>query len=560
MFIAIHKNGKEHFAFRENKEQLYALAKARELYCPYCQKYVFFRGGNRRIPHFYHERHVECNFVGEPETQEHLGGKLAIYNWLKEKYPNAYVALEERIAETNQIADVYADFGNGHKFAFEIQCAEQSAEKWLERRKLYAIAGIKDIWLFGENYYREINAEDIEDDEVVLRLKYQQQLVNEKERSVYFIDVKNNLVKHIGKFFGIRYRTETRFVVKLQEIAISKMKIAKIQSPCRFVLCNKLSYEKFQHYLHDRKIEAAELWRERKEQSAARMQRIHQKQEKQKRFQQYKRYLSNFNIDKVLQRMSHREQVKFKQLVKEYGFTDNNYPGVFNIQMENYKCIHTPYPLWQLLVFHKAIKHNYSKKQLIFSKYLFQDIKDQLRYEVKDSKQVATLIHSYLVLLEKCGFLDKQTLYRKYIHPFKIENNVLPRVDNKELNANVALYYSEFNLPAIGWSDYYDTEIFFDDEEQETMEHAADYYQQLVLNKMQSPLQIEEGLVEWFLQAAADKTIELETHENEFIEHLSKILINGEFISQAVYDTFIALIEEKFHYELIAEADQNIKI
>lgn len=129
---------------------------------------------------------------------------------------------------------------------------------------LYAKAGIKDIWLFGDNYYKEIIADDIKDDEVVLRLKHQQQLINEKERNVYFIDVKNNLVKHVAQFFGIRYRTATRFVVKLQEIAISEMKIAKIQSPCRFVLCNILSYEKIQHYLNDRKIEAAELWKERK--------------------------------------------------------------------------------------------------------------------------------------------------------------------------------------------------------------------------------------------------------------------------------------------------------
>lgn len=203
------------------------------------------------------------------------------------------------------------------------------------------------------------------------------------------------------------------------------------------------------------------------------MQIIRQKQEKQKRFHQYKRYLSNFNIDKVLQRMSHREQVLFRRLVKEYGLTDTNFPGIFNIQMENYKCIHTPYPLWQLLVFHKAIKHNYSKKQLIFSNYLFQDIKDQLRYDIKDSKLVATLIHSYLVLLEKCGFLYKQTLYRKYIHPFKIENNVLPLVDHKELNTHVALYFSEFNLFAIGWGDYYDIEIFSTDKEQELLEQDA---------------------------------------------------------------------------------------
>lgn len=528
-----------------------AKAHTRELYCPHCQKNVFFRGGTKKIHHFYHERHVECSFVGEPETQEHLGGKLVIYHWLKEKYPNAYVALEERIAKTNQIADVYADFGNGHKFAFEIQCAEQTAEKWLERRKLYAKAGIKDIWLFGANYYKEINADDIEEEEAVLRLKHQQQIVNDKERSVYFIDVNNSLVKHVGYFFGIRYRTETRFEVKLQEIALSDMKIAKIQSPCKYVLCNELSYKKIQQYLDEIKIKAAELWNERKKQSAARIQKIRQKQEKQKRFQQYKRYLSNFNIDKVLQRMSHREQVKFKQLVKEYGFTDNNYPGVFNIQMENYKCIHTPYPLWQLLVFHKAIKHNYSKKQLIYSKYLFQDIKDQLRYDVKDSKQVATLIHSYLVLLEKSGFLDKQTLYRKYIHPFTIENNVLPIIDNKELNSNVALYYSEFNLLAIGWGDYYDTEIFFNDDEQKILENTADYYQNLVLNKMTYPLKIEEGLVDWFLKAVVEKTIELEIHEKEFIEHLTNLNNNDQFISQAVYDTFFALTEEKFDTQSI---------
>ncbi|MCS1393275.1 competence protein CoiA family protein [Lysinibacillus boronitolerans] len=547
MFVAINPIGEKQFAFHDDKERLYSLAKAKELYCPHCQKNVFFRGGTKKIHHFYHERHVECSFVGEPETQEHLGGKLAIYNWLKEKYPNAYVALEERIAKTNQIADVYADFGNGHKFAFEIQCAEQTAEKWLERRKLYAIAEIKDIWLFGANYYKEITAKDIEDDEVVLRLKYPQQLVNEKERSVYFIDVENNLVKHIGKFFGIRYRTETRFVVKLQEIAIPEMTIAKIQSPCKFVLYNKLSYEKIQHYLNDRKIEAAELWKERKVQSAARMQIIRQKQEKQKRFHQYKRYLSNFNIDKVLQRMSHREQVLFRRLVKEYGLTDTNFPGIFNIQMENYKCIHTPYPLWQLLVFHKAIKHNYSKKQLIFSNYLFQDIKDQLRYDIKDSKLVATLIHSYLVLLEKCGFLYKQTLYRKYIHPFKIENNVLPLVDHKELNTHVALYFSEFNLFAIGWGDYYDIEIFSTDKVQELLEQDAQYYQNLVLHNMESPLHIEEGLIKWVQQAVTDKIIETEAHEAEFIEHLIELLREGKFISQAMHDTFLALIEEKFN-------------
>lgn len=546
MFIAINPNGEKQFAFHEDKERLYFLAKAKELYCPHCQKNVFFRGGPKRIRHFYHERHVECSFVGEPETQEHLGGKLAIYNWLKDKYPNAYIALEERIAKTNQIADVYADFGNGHKFAFEIQCAEQTAEKWLERRKFYASAGIKDIWLFGENYYKEINAEDIEDDEVVLRLKYQQQLVNEKERSVYFIDVKENIVKHIGQLFGISYRTETRAVVKLQEISVNEMKIFKILSPCKYVLGNKLSFEKLQEYFINRSKYAREIWRERKKENALRLQRTQQRQEQQKKFKLYKKYLSDFNIEKVLQRMSHREQVIFKRLLKEYRLTDTNFPGIFNIQMENYKSIPTPYPLWQLFVFHKAIKHNYSKNQLIFSKYLFQNIKDQIRYDPRDSKEVATLIHSYLVLLEKCGFLVKKTLYRKYTHPFTIENNVLPIVDDKVLNSCVALYFSEFNLREIGWNEHYTPPVFIDTEEQQKIKKAMKRYHNLVINKMESPLHIEKGLIERFQESVSNQSIQLEAHEEEFIAELRHRVQEDEFVSQAIYDTFLALVEEKF--------------
>lgn len=75
MFVATNANNEKHFAFHEDKDCLYSLAKAKELYCPHCQKNVFFRGGTKKIHHFYHERHVECSFVGEPETQEHLGGK-----------------------------------------------------------------------------------------------------------------------------------------------------------------------------------------------------------------------------------------------------------------------------------------------------------------------------------------------------------------------------------------------------------------------------------------------------------------------------------------------------
>lgn len=548
MFVAVDQNGEKRIAFDEDMNVIRALSDAKSLYCPNCQKKVFFRGGLKRIHHFYHEPHVECSFVGEPETQEHLAGKLAIYNWLRKNYPNAYIALEQRITKTNQIADIYADFGNGNRFAFEVQCAELTTVKWLERRKLYRIAGIRDIWLFGANYYKEINNEEIAKDELLLRLKYLQQTVNKKERSVYFIDVKNNIVKQIGDFFGLSYWTETRMVVKIQNIPIEEMKIFKIQSPCKYVLGNQSSLKRFNDYLLSRNQKASELWEERKHENNLRIQRIQQRQQKLEKFERYKRYLNNFSIEKVLQRMSHREQVLFKQLVKEYGLSNTNFPGIFNIQMEDYHYIHTPYPLWQLLVFHIAIRHNYSKKQLIYSNHLFQDIKNQLRYDSRDSKEVATMIHSYLVLLEKCGFLDKKTLYRKYIHPFTIENKVLPIVDDKELNSYVAIYFSEFNLHEIGWAEYYGTQVFIKNEEQDKLKKAVKKYQTLVINRMGSPLSIEVGLIEWFREAVTNQFIQLEIYEEEFIDELMKLVQEGEFISQAMYDTFYALMEGKYNY------------
>ncbi|MDQ0156519.1 competence protein CoiA [Robertmurraya andreesenii] len=548
MFVAVDQNGEKQFAFDEDKNALRYLSAAKILYCPNCQKKVFFRGGPKRIHHFYHEPHVECSFVGEPETQEHLGGKLAIYNWLRKQYPNTFIALEYRITKTNQIADVYVDFGNGKRFAFEVQCAELTAETWLERRKLYRIAGIRDIWLFGTiNYYKEINSNEIGEGELLLRLKYLQQTVNEKERNVYFIDVKNNLVKQIGQFFGLSYWTETRAVVKTQEISIDEMKIFQVPTPCKYVLGDQSSLARLHEYFSNRRKKAAEIWEQRKKENHLRLQRIQQKQQRIKKFEKYKRYLNNFSIQVVLQRMSHREQILFKRLVKEYNLSDTSFPGIFNIQMEDYEYIHTPYPLWQLLVFHKAIRHNYSKKQLIYSKYLFQDIKDQIRYNSRDSKEVATIIHSYLVLLEKCGFLDKRTLYRKYIHPFTIENNVLPIVDDKELNSFVALYFSEFNLLEIGWAEYYDTQVFIEVEEQKKLKKAVNRYQHLVINRMESPLHIEEGLIEWFQKAVLSQSIQLEKNEEEFLNDLVNLVQEGNFISQAIYDTFFALIEGKFN-------------
>lgn len=109
------------------------------------------------------------------------------------------------------------------------------------------------------------------------------------------------------------------------------------------------------------------------------------------------------------------------------------------------------------------------------------------------------------------------------------------------------MYFSEFNLLKIGWGDYYSTQVFIKDEEQEILENAVVYYQNLVINKMNSPLHIEEGLIKRLQKTALNHSIQLEAHEKEFIDYLNRLVLEGEFISQAVFDTFIALLEVKFN-------------
>lgn len=556
MFVAIDQNRENHFAFHEDKTILKSLSSNKELYCPHCQKNVFFRGGSKRIHHFYHEAHVECSYTGEPETQEHLSGKLAIYNWLKKQYPNADIALEKRIIKTHQIADVYVDFGNEQIFAFEIQCAELSVEKWIERHRLYKLAGIKDIWLFGYNYYKEIKSNNENDVETILRLKYLQQVINRIERSVYFIDVKNNTIKHIGHFFGISFPTKTSVFVQLQEIQIDELKVHRIISPCKYVLANTPTFKKIQKYFQKRQEEAADFWKERKEERLLEMQRQEEVQKfelqqmkifkmKREKLESYRRYLNNFTINKVLSRMSNREQIIFKGLVKEYNLIDTNFPGIFNIQLENYSVIKTPYPLWQLLVFHNSIKQNYSKKQLVFPKVLFQDIKEKIRYDKKDSIEVANLIHDYLILLEKCGFISKNTYTRKYKHPFAIKNKDFPIINDKNFNTNVAIYLSEFNLSEISWNEYYTFQTTINDNEQKLLKKSIKRYQELIQNKIDSPPQIDEGLIYNFYKAALNKQILLNPNEFDFLVLLQNLILKKEFVSQTMYDTFLALMEDK---------------
>lgn len=105
-------------------------------------------------PYFRHKE-KECDgFFHEPETQEHIEGKIMLFNWIRNIEGIENCILEAFIPETRQRPDIYFEC-NGNRYVIEYQCSPISSE-FLERRELYKLAGINDIWILGvEKYIKE---------------------------------------------------------------------------------------------------------------------------------------------------------------------------------------------------------------------------------------------------------------------------------------------------------------------------------------------------------------------------------------------------------------------
>lgn len=127
------------------------------LKCPICSNSYEFCCGRVVIPYFRHKDKKKCEDIySEPETIEHLQGKIDLYNWLI-KQPNLTdIVLEGWIPKTKQRPDLMFKH-NGNLYILEYQCSPISSE-YYERHELYQAAGIKDIWICGvKNYFQEFH-------------------------------------------------------------------------------------------------------------------------------------------------------------------------------------------------------------------------------------------------------------------------------------------------------------------------------------------------------------------------------------------------------------------
>lgn len=137
-----------------SKEQFKKWSNKNILICPVCGKVYEYCHGEVVSPYFRHKDKEMCeDRYSEPETDEHISGKIKLYEWIKKQDGITDVVLEGWIPETKQRPDVMFKYNN-NQYVIEYQCSPISTE-YHERHTLYRTAGISDIWICGTDKYLE---------------------------------------------------------------------------------------------------------------------------------------------------------------------------------------------------------------------------------------------------------------------------------------------------------------------------------------------------------------------------------------------------------------------
>jgi competence CoiA-like predicted nuclease len=120
-----------------------------ELHCPHCESNMIpVWDSEFVINHFRHKR--TCPYESEPESPEHLLGKLFLYNWLKPR-THLKIDLEKKIG--HGIADVYVEWPNTRmKAAIEYQNSAIGGQKVYERSANYIENDVYYLWIFHDKF------------------------------------------------------------------------------------------------------------------------------------------------------------------------------------------------------------------------------------------------------------------------------------------------------------------------------------------------------------------------------------------------------------------------
>lgn len=192
-----------------SKEELKAWASKDIIKCPICGKSYEYCHGQINTPYFRHKDKTECDYLySEPETEEHIKGKIALYKWIKKQDGVTNAVLEAWIPETKQRPDIMFEYG-GNKWVIEYQCSPIATE-YLKRRKLYQAGGIKDIWICGTENYKIASARKV--------LEYLVGIYYDVNKEELHINQNSMSFTSMHKMIDISYRSPKIFAYRLPDI------------------------------------------------------------------------------------------------------------------------------------------------------------------------------------------------------------------------------------------------------------------------------------------------------------------------------------------------------
>lgn len=196
------------------------------LKCPVCEGKMIYKNGQIRIQHFAHEKE-ECEFTYyENETEEHMQGKILLYNWLKTQNDITNLKLEAWIPETKQRPDLYFEINN-KKYVIEYQCTPISSE-YLERHKLYELSGITDIWILGFNNYNIKNIE-LKNQYIYKALEIEKILMFNNDFNLCYLNTVNKSLHKINPYsIKALINRKTMFDINFSIIQLEKNNIHNI--------------------------------------------------------------------------------------------------------------------------------------------------------------------------------------------------------------------------------------------------------------------------------------------------------------------------------------------
>ncbi|MEJ7569196.1 MAG: competence protein CoiA family protein [Gaiellaceae bacterium] len=138
--------------------------RAGHLICPIdgCESRAFTTyGGTSKRHHF---KHLASGARAHgPESYYHQLGKGLLGQYLRDRYPEASVVIDQQALDNGQRPDVLIHMSGGRRFAFELQYSPLTVSEWRRRHEGYRSQGVMDVWLFGHlaphlqrsRYYRE---------------------------------------------------------------------------------------------------------------------------------------------------------------------------------------------------------------------------------------------------------------------------------------------------------------------------------------------------------------------------------------------------------------------